>query len=128
MKPVDQTSFYDPDVIGNGNCTEAAVASILGLELSDVPRFYESGKSTVTFWDNFESFLNSKGFHVLDLAGNYVPDCFYLASGSSTRKCKHMVIMRRGELAHDPHPSRLGITQVDRIYVLVPFDLNTFVK
>ena len=37
MRPIDQTILYDPaNRVEKGNCTEAAVASILGLDLGEV--------------------------------------------------------------------------------------------
>lgn len=47
---------------GNGNCMQAAVASLLNLELSDVPHFIETAKEKGTN-PNYEEwkFLNEQG-------------------------------------------------------------------
>lgn len=114
---VDQTTFYDPQKPGQGNCVQAAVASILGLPLEEVPNFIEK-EGSVEFWRTFKSFLRDRGWEPIMLPGNYVPMCDYLASGKSERGCGHMVIMNDGQLVHDPHPSRKGIRNVDCIYLL----------
>lgn len=117
---VDQTILYTPGGPERGNCTEAAVASILGLALSDVPDF--RAKGVENFWDEFEAFINSRGFHPLRLDGNWIPDVLYLASGLSPRGVHHMVLMRGGELVHDPHPSKAGIGAPEHIWLIVPID------
>jgi hypothetical protein len=120
---VDQTIFYNPaEGSRKGNCTEAAVASILGLSLDDVPDFSANGDDALTFWNAFEDFINAHGFEVMMLDGSYVPDVLYLASGMSPRGVHHMVVMRAGQLVHDPHPSRAGIAAPEQIRLLVPID------
>lgn len=120
---IDQTSFYDPSIRANGNCTEAAVASLLGIGLDDVPRFRDAGPGPEDFWDAFDAFFAGRGLEVVCLPGNHAPDCLYLASGKASRGCSHMVVMRGGKLAHDPHPSREGVAQIDRVWLVVPRDL-----
>lgn len=114
---VTQTTFYDPDSEGHGNCTEAAVASLLGIPLSDVPDFRENGAESWEFWDAFEAFFESRGFRITLNPSSAPCDGYYLASGPSARGCPHMVVMRDGELAHDPHPSRSGLISVSYIWV-----------
>lgn len=122
VRVIDQTTFYTPETPRNGNCGEAAVASILGLTLEEVPRFSREGPDSFAYWESFEQFLNSLGWEVLLMSGNYQADCMYLASGPSLRGCSHMVVMRNGELWHDPHPSRQGIIRVEHVHLLVPKD------
>lgn len=119
---VDQTILYSPGATKKGNCTEASVASILGLTLDQVPDFRANGDDALSFWDAFETFINSHGFEVMMLPGDYAPDALYLASGLSPRGVHHMVVMRGGKLVHDPHPSKAGIGRVEQVRILVPFD------
>jgi len=120
--PVDQTTFYDPEIPGNGNCTEAAVASILGIPLSDVPKFY-TGAGAYDFWERFEDFFVERGyFPVRRSPSEPRYDLFYLASGPAERGCDHMVVMRGNELAHDPHPSRAGLISVTHTWLIVLAD------
>jgi hypothetical protein len=118
---VDQTILYDPAGGSlKGNCTEAAVASILGVTLSDVPDFRALGDDAGSFWSAFRRFLRHRGFEPLMMPGNYAPEAMYLASGPSPRGVNHMVVMQDGKLIHDPHPSRAGILSVENVWLLVP--------
>ena len=121
---VDQTTFYDPENPKSGNCAQAAVASILGVNLESVPDFKkEAGEDAYSFWTLFEDFLFNQGFWTMRKDGpNYIPEGYYLACGPSSRDCGHMVVMRSGELAHDPHPSKEGIIEVEHIWMLIPMD------
>lgn len=117
-----QTTFYDPadpDNPNKGNCAETAVASLLNVPVP--PKFGQSGDVT-EYWDEFDAFIESHGFHALAMEGEYHYPGMYLASGPSSRGTSHMVVMHDGELLHDPHPSNGGIQSVTRTYALVPFD------
>jgi hypothetical protein len=119
---ITQTTFYDPakpDAC-TGNCTEAAIASILGLPLAAVPRL--AGLKSPEFWGAIDDFIGSCGFYLHRFDGNYQPEGLYLASGQSPRGCSHMVVMQDGKLVHDPHPSRAGIDPVQHVWLLVPKD------
>lgn len=130
MTPVDQTIFVG-DVEGRpGNCMQAAVASILGLPLDAVPHFAampaDEGDSWPC-WDAFDSFFDARGFEAVRLDYEFCPESFYLASGPSPRGVSHMVVMRDGKLAHDPHPSRAGISKVESVWLLLARDAERFV-
>lgn len=117
-----QTVMYDPANPGFGDCTETAVACILGLPRSWVPSFRGGEDGAVAQHDNMQRFVESMGFALVRVGGNCVPHCLYLAIGPSARGCSHVVIMRAGELIHDPHPSNAGLTEIYHIYLLVPAD------
>ena len=127
---VDQTTFYEPGKIGGGNCAEAACATLFGIPLSDVPRFYneDDPEPSYRYWRNFENFCFSQGYWVVRRNAEVIMEATYLASGSSARGCKHMVVMRDGKLFHDPHPSRAGLEQVECTWLLVPLDPTNFKK
>ena len=78
MKFIKQTKFHIKDV-SKGNCQQAAVASIFGLELDEVPNFidYEN------FWGEYHKFINSKGYIDISVEENTwyngYYDCNYLA-------------------------------------------------
>lgn len=124
-----QTLFFDPDIGGGGNCTEAALASMFNVSLAEIPQFHpmrdEREDPTVVgeFWRNFERWLESKGFIAIRFDRDPKFDCLYLASGMSSRGCLHMVVYRAGELIHDPHPSDEGINSVEDAWVLIPRDI-----
>lgn len=119
MKPVDQTQFFEKGK-SRGNCQQAATASLLGLDLSEVPNFIEQPQG---FWQSFFEFLTSRGLEAIDLEGDRHLDCYHLAYGPSARGVSHAVVYRMGKLAHDPHPSRAGLLKVDMCALIVPLDL-----
>lgn len=126
---VDQTKFFIKDMPGNGNCAEAAAASILGLSLEDVPKFYDPEglpSPAYRYWRNLENFFYTQGYWLLRQEGLYDLECLYLASGPSSRGCSHMVVYQNGKLKHDPHPSREGLLRCDRVYLPVPLDPHQF--
>lgn len=121
MTPVDQTLFWTPE--GNrGNCQQAATASILDLPLDEVPNFHDCEQG---FWRGFKDFIQSRGYVVMALRNGDMDSwcrhsgAHYLAYGQSPRGVSHAVVYCRGVLAHDPHPSRAGILDVEEINVLV---------
>lgn len=118
---VDQTILYNPeDREERGNCTEAAVASILGLSLEEVPDFRANGLDQ--FWPSFHRFFRKHGFEAITMQGNFCPKVLYLASGISPRGVSHMVLMQGGELVHDPHPSKAGIAEPQHMWLIAPID------
>jgi len=64
MKPVDQTQFYEAGK-SVGNCQQAATASLLGLDLAEVPNFIEHPHG---FWQSFWEFMASRGLVVIELS------------------------------------------------------------
>jgi hypothetical protein len=116
MKPVDQNKLNIPGE-QKGNCQQAAVASILGLPLDQVPNFNDQPEG---FWPSYYRFLRKLGLVDVQLPANYAPPCFYLAYGPSPRGVSHAVVYREGYLAHDPHPSRAGILEVKEAHLIVP--------
>lgn len=119
---IKQTTFFqadDPVNPNKGNCSEAAVASLLGIPL---PEKFGSSGVVSDFWDDFEACFERHGFAVMMLEGNYRHEGLYLASGPSSRGCSHMVVMHDGQLEHDPHPSNEGIKKVETVWIAVPID------
>lgn len=110
MKPVDQTESND--------CMRACVCSILGLDANQVPNFMKFGAEK--FNDILDSFLDNAGYKFIEwdvrdnsifkqIAANFY-DCYTIATGKSPRfECDHAVIYYKGEIVHDPHPSKEGI-------------------
>lgn len=121
--PVDQTVFKDAARGIYGNCVQASVASLLGLPLERVPHFTAVGRAKGGHEElELEAFVSALGFDLLRLKGNHVFDGYYLAGGPTVRGTHHMVVMRAGALAHDPHPSRAGLEAIEHVWVLIPFN------
>lgn len=120
---VTQTKFYDPSQppeVCTGNCTEAALASLFGIGLDDVPSM--QGLAGSDYWDALEAFVRSRGYSLWMRPPSHYPAGLYLADGPSERGCGHFVVMRDGEMVHDPHPSRAGLLNVERVWSLAALD------
>jgi hypothetical protein len=119
MTPVFQTKT-GPEV---GNCHQAAVASILGLSLDDVPDFGQEQDPE----GSYVKFVGDLGFLVLKppVGMGSQLNCYYLAFGPSiVTGNSHVVVYRDGKLAHDPHKGRNGLSSVKSIHVLVPMEID----
>lgn len=132
MRPVDSRVLADPrrgdgaDAAGvMGDCFRACLASLLELDLDDVPHAVHF----VTWFDEVRRFMRAQ---IGSDAGCYEPRWpLYddgigrpvIASGPSPRgPWWHSVIVdsTTGELMHDPHPSRAGILEVSDVIAIVP--------
>lgn len=122
MKPVHQTQFVpkpgDPKT--TGNCMAACVASLLEMDLDDVPNFAANPKDT--WWMDFQEWLYHRGWVAVVLDGDYPWPGYSAASGQSPRgDFKHLVIHLNGKLAHDPHPDGTGLEgEPEDQWILVP--------
>lgn len=122
MKPVDQEFFYDRGEIGD--CIRAVTASILELDNTSVPHFLKEnpGDDGAAWYDDWEKFMIDHGIRPIMIPGPFEtppkPAGYYLASGPAARGCKHIVIMWDGNLAHDPHPSRMGLLEIEAVWIL----------
>jgi hypothetical protein len=120
MKRITQDQFSNvPTPQNRGNCQQAAVASLLGLELAAVPSFHDCQEG---FWLGFYNFVKSIGCCVIELPRDRVPNVLYLAYGPSLRGVRHSCVYKSGKLIWDPHPSRDGLVEVDWVNLIVPFD------
>lgn len=120
MKPIDQEYFFDKGEIGD--CVRAVTASILELDPKDVPHFVQL-KPGFEWYDDWEQFMINHGINPkMIIIGPFdkIPKLsgYYLASGPAARNCKHLVIMKDGVLAHDPHPSRAGLINIEAVWLL----------
>jgi len=116
MKPVDQTVFGEP----NGNCFAACVASILEIPLKGLPNFngseYGPDITAETQVNALRLFLAKFKLSAIRLVfgDNDVGNIgFTIAGGPAARGLNHCCIYKDGKLAHDPHPDRTGLTEVE---------------
>lgn len=130
MIPVDQEDFS----LQRGDCLSAAVASILELPLADVPKWvaddYDNDAGDDSYWHWWVRFLawtKEQGIHFAECADwsedidrahrePLKPGEFYLVFGPTVRGTHHAVVYCNGALAHDPHPSRVGVLKIDQQY------------
>lgn len=121
MKAVDMTTTHKPpDSIGD--CFRCCIASILELPPEEVPHVYDGegftdetgaiGKQRLLEW------LAPRGlfFFEVEFEVEHLKNwreamaCHHTMSGYSPRGHRHAVVGFGGEVVHDPHPSRDGIT------------------
>jgi len=136
MTFVTQEFLHRPEEGQIGDCLRAGVASVLGLELSEVPHFVEIGLKRgdrdqeedpgMEWWNAMQAWLalrnlecwglenlelveHSKFEHILVVGKAERPN------GTFEHACVGTV---DGEVVHDPHPSRAGLVAVSG-YLLI---------
>lgn len=122
MTYVDQEFNHDPENGIWGDCARACIASILNLDLKDVPNFAFECEDRAIFQNRKIEFLKSFGLkpflipfkdhsleEVLDLMDDYNPDSLYTLCGKSQRGLCHVVVCKGDRIIHDPHYSKEGI-------------------
>ncbi len=131
MTPITQTKFGRPD----GNCFAACVASILEARLEELDsveaahadyarRYIDAGDEDPGgphWWDALVAWSRSHGYQPLYLPEKELaPAGYAIASGPGPRGLPHAVVTLHGNVVHDPHPDRAGITEFIDFTVFVP--------
>ena len=121
MMPVYQDKFgldwTKPDA---GNCLQACLASVLEVALDAVPHFVvlEDHHDAMNRW-----LLEHYGLYVLAFPSTGPEPWaqgYYLQSGKGPRGAEHIVVMKDGELAHDPiGENGPGLSEVTCTWVFV---------
>lgn len=143
MKPVTQTRTGIP----TGNCTEACIASIMEVDLGEVPSLWdpETGDHhTASQWSQVYAWLRSRGrmmvYGDFDPVGLPAPFAavypwaahhwiahlgwggFHLLAGPNPDGVPHWVVGHGGRLVWDPNPRSRGIVMADGLALLAPLD------
>ena len=117
---IDQTEFGE-----NGNCQSACLAMMLGLEITDIPNFTTSGQTDIERYKAMQDWLAERGFQLLTFETwtgiFWPPRGFCIGGGKSPRGIEHAVILKDGQLWHDPQPERSGVEKVTTVDLLIPF-------
>jgi hypothetical protein len=106
-----------------GDCLMAAAASILEIELAELPPITRDNDAE---WFNvFRDAMRERGFDVVERANDppLAPNGYAIAIGLSPRNQgteNHAVVALDGAVVHDPHPTRTGISRIDYWLMLVP--------
>lgn len=138
---------HDPVSGVYGDCFRACVASIIELPTEAVPHIFFDGHEPpeapagvpgLPGWHRLNSYLarlpvplHALGFKLPDaealeqwnISLSEHIDAHYVLGGFSVRACHHAVVGRRGQVVHDPHPTRAGLL-LDRF----PMDLVFLVR
>lgn len=130
MRPVDQQITMDDVAPGDavaamnggreaGDCLRACTATILQLNLDDVPHFVQYvehpwGTDPHLWYWALVGFCDAHGWRVDWLSDpDQTPAGWSMASGHSRRGHGHVCVAYDGEIVHDPHPARSGLTSRD---------------
>lgn len=142
MTPVTQTKVVvrnsKDEVVVNGNCYAAAIASMLDLPITEVPNVEVLFKMDSCYWDDvMNKWLEFKGYR-MDYVPNFIvyhigqvdeqnwgipenteelkqslKDEYYFVVGKSSRGVNHICIYKAGQMIHDPHPTRDGLISIE---------------
>ena len=102
----------------------AAIASILEMDLKDIPEFENMGKNK--WWPALRRWVKKQGYHLLSWEGEFYLPGYFIASGMSPRGFMHCVIYKGTKMVHDPHPSRDGIEKMIDLWAFLPLDPARF--
>ena len=119
MIPIKQRRRHNPEKGEYGDCSTAALASILELPYEDVPDFAFSE----TQRDDIRAWLKSIGRDLIWFVWNgdfplseiqermklWNPDVYYFLLGNSSNDVCHVVVCLNGEIVHDPSLDNSGI-------------------
>lgn len=115
--PVDQTKFGADE----GNCLMACVASLFRARIEDLPEL-TNDHNDGSWYDILRGAVHRWQYTVAHVPNDtpVLPRGTHLAMGVSDRNLPHVVVMRDGEVLHDPHPSRSGLSRVTSWLIFVP--------
>lgn len=123
MKKVFQTLFGEE----KGNCFQAAVASILEMDLEQVPHFCKDNPNDDWYFA-FVDWLRSFGFSAIHIAATpevlesaNLDGCYIIVSGKSPRGLQHSCVYRGKRLKHDPIKGMQGVKPMG-IDIIFPVD------
>ena len=120
MVPVTQTRFGFPE----GNCTEAALASVLEIDLDSVPDLKDTDPDGNEWVEVINEWMvPTHGLYLAcfgtDWGGAPFPPAWVLLGGLGPRGLQHMVVGFGGEVRHDPHPDQAGLVEPNLICLFV---------
>lgn len=124
---VRMSTYADQQILADesngiiGDCWRACIASLLGVPIASVPHFVKDHDAR---WLNAtRDWLHTH--HSIGLRPTRLPADSALFGkvilvGTSPRERSHAVIAdTAGEMLHDPHPTRAGLTCVSEVYMAV---------
>lgn len=107
-------------------CWAACISTLTGIPLDEFPLVPDDARDEA-WWDEHGTRLRNDITAVLRKHGwrkestwTDVPRGFAMAYGMSPRGYQHAVVVKDGELWHDPHPEGGGILDVEQYEILVP--------
>lgn len=118
-----QTILSNPENGIIGNCFQTCVANLLGIDINDVPHFYNLKNPLIEFY----KWLDENGYKSIEFRNINCSHWFqseywgyHIISGPSPRgKTYHAVIGLNGDIFFDVHPDGTGLADGDRIYTFI---------
>ena len=114
MEKIYQKRFHNEGV-SKGDCLRACLETITGIK--GLPHFTQIG--------SYDDILESHGFGIDQDDLQYLEiwhDMYNgvcIGCGESSRGCGHAVIIdKKGNLIHDPHPSGEGVKKIDYCLII----------
>lgn len=127
----DQEYLNDPSTGTVGDCWRACIASVIGCPIAEVPHFVRDHGDDGWF-EATNAWLAARCGETIRYAPveTWPPDLstrrpYVILNGGSPRgEFAHCVVAdaASGDMVHDPHPSRDGITSVTGAFALVPVE------
>ncbi len=116
MKPTDMTILHDPDNGYYGDCQRACIASLLEIDINEIPHFYETGNDS-EFFKSLNRYLATQGLvHVETMPIDFKlsqyrnkGNLYHMIYGETVRGSQHAIVALNGEIIHDPHPDKAGL-------------------
>lgn len=118
MNPIKQTVLHDPDNGLHGNCLSAVLASLLHLDISDVPLFITPG----TWVKDMNKWLRPFGLAYCmvedfdcHIEAYGIQGMYHEISGNTQRSndVLHACVAKDGEVILDVHPDNTGLTKIN---------------
>jgi hypothetical protein len=112
MKPAFQTKFPQ-----RGNCFTACLASLLGLDIADLPAFEDASDNPFI---PAKRWLCDRDMNLGHATAEFPPQGYAIAVGPSPRNpnIQHAVVVLDGRIVHDPHPDGLGLIAISRFFTI----------
>lgn len=109
-----------------GDCLQASIASILELEVRELPYVAEFQKDQ--WFGIVNDHIRSRGYRLVEFGNEPAvnPPGYAIAIGPSPRTggILHACVAQNGDVVHDPHPSREGLERITYWLLLIPFARN----
>jgi len=114
MIPTTQTILHDPENGINGNCLSAVLASLLHVDIADVPVFCNE----VSWVKDLNAWLRQFGLAYVQCQSfqeqceaSGIEGCYCEVFGDSPRRpgTLHATVGIDGAMVFDPHPDRTGV-------------------
>jgi hypothetical protein len=121
MKPVNQSIYGNQKIGYLGDCQRAVIASLLELEIDEVPHFsQEANGNSDLAWAALQSFCQKMGYAYLNVPATTDlvffglekdVNIYHEISGPSPRGGGlHAVVGLNGKIFFDTHPSNAGLS------------------